>query len=47
MRPPAARARDWAIRQQANQADLEHTGTRASDAGEKHLSYSFCSYILV
>lgn len=42
MRPPADRARDWMIHQQANQADLEHTETCASDAAEKHLSYSFC-----
>lgn len=42
MRPPADRARDWMIHQQANQADLEHTETSASDAAEKHLSYSFC-----
>lgn len=33
--PPADRARRWTIHQQPNQTDLEHTGTRASDAGEE------------
>lgn len=32
MKSPADRARRWTIHQQANQTDLEHKGTRASDA---------------
>lgn len=34
--PPADRGRRWTIHQQANQTDLEHTGTSGSDAGEEH-----------
>ena len=33
VRPPADGAEDWTIYQQANQTDLEHTKTWASDAG--------------